>query len=88
LTDFRRNIQYFIKRDNLQIWEQSNTRRYKNHIIAPDGFVLVSTGTPWVNTELSRQKGDRKEPFLERVFNLIKDGVRPADQVDNINVKE
>lgn len=77
LTDFRKNVTYLIKRDKLQVWEMSNTRRYMNQATAPYGFRFMGTHTDRKTIKLDRKKGDRKDPFWEMVFEALKDGIEP-----------
>ena len=77
MTDFRKNVAYLIKRDKLQVWEMSNTRRYMNQAIAPYGHRFVGTCSDRKTIKLDRKKGDRKDPFWEMVFEALKDGIEP-----------
>lgn len=61
----------------------SNTRRYMQSAIAPQGYVFRDTETDRILIQLDRKKGDTKAPFWEMVCDALKGGIEP-DRKPNV----
>lgn len=78
-ANFQKNVSFLMKRDNIRIWDQSNSRRYQYTMFAPIGFVFPSTGHHTFVVTQYRNKGDRKDSFHQSIYQFLSQGLERLD---------